>query len=191
MRQLLADVPGDPLLELAALEPLDADQYLAPAARRLRRGALHVVPQMDLCAQLAIVTSPSPISSSNTWDQQWRARAYIYPEVVAEGDVVERDDVVYGPPAAVLRRELELGADHLAAEDGHVAVELVADVPLQDARPDGLPRGGGVVEAPDPAHRPRLQGSPVEHTHEQISLRQPKVEVFGSTHIHSRMLTTE
>ena len=106
-----------------------------------------------------------------------------YPEVVAEGDVVERDDVVDGPPAAaVLRRELELGAVHLAAEDGHVPVELVAHVPLQDARPRGLPRGRGVVEAPDTAHRPRLQGAPVEHAHQQISLRRHKVhQVFRST----------
>ena len=111
-----------------------------------------------------------------------------YPEVVAEGDVVERDDVVDGPAAAaVLRRELELGAGHLAAEDGHVPVELVAHVPLQDAQPHCLPRGRGVVEAPDTAHRPSLQGAPVEHAHQQISLRQHKVHQFFQKHIASRM----
>lgn len=107
-----------------------------------------------------------------------------YPEVVAEGDVVERDDVVDGPPAAILRRELELGAHHLAAEDGHVPVELVAHVPLHHARPRGLPRGRQVVDAPDAAHRPRLQGTPVEHPHQQISLRQTpdkvRYQVFRS-----------
>ena len=94
-----------------------------------------------------------------------------YPEEVAEGDVAQRDDVVDGPAVAVVGGEPELGADDLAAEDGHVAVELVAGVPLQDAGPGVLPRGGGVVEAAHPAHRLRLQGPPVEHPHQQIRLR--------------------
>jgi len=72
VRQLLADVPRDPLLELAALEPLDADQNLAPAARRLRRDALHVVPQMDLKRTqhfLGINPLPSLISSPKQTEQ--------------------------------------------------------------------------------------------------------------------------
>jgi hypothetical protein len=102
VRQLLADVLDDPLLELAALEPLGADQYIALAARRLRRNVQHIIPQRHLRAPHKFTRdSAQPMTRCLKDQTQTKGKAKshpgkkkIYPEVVAEGNVVEHHDVV-------------------------------------------------------------------------------------------------